>query len=114
MPGNLPVWSRRLPTIGWRLTSRRRSTFRATMQSPVHSVSPKVSRRSFLKVSAVLAGNAPLLAGVIKGQSVGRKALLMAYVGTFSSPLRGVLPTQVDSPPGDGRGIPLFQVDRTP
>ena len=30
---------------------------------------------------------------------------LMAYVGTFSSPLRDTLPTQVDLPPGNGRGI---------
>lgn len=37
----------------------------------------------------------------------------MAYVGTFSSPLRNMLPTQVDLPPGNGRGIHLFQVDRT-
>src|SRR5205823_4116689 len=38
---------------------------------------------------------------------------LLAYVGTFSSPLRDVLPTQVDLPPGNGRGIHLFRVDRT-
>jgi 6-phosphogluconolactonase (cycloisomerase 2 family) len=37
----------------------------------------------------------------------------MAYVGTFSSPLRDVLPTQVDLPPGNGRGIHLFEVNRT-
>jgi 6-phosphogluconolactonase len=37
---------------------------------------------------------------------------LVAYVGTFSSPLHDVLPTQVDLPPGNGRGIHLFQVDR--
>ncbi|HYK91904.1 MAG TPA: beta-propeller fold lactonase family protein, partial [Acidobacteriota bacterium] len=37
---------------------------------------------------------------------------LIAYVGTFSSPLRDVLPTQVDLPPGNGRGIHLFTVDR--
>ena len=36
----------------------------------------------------------------------------MAYVGTFSSPLRDVLPTQVDLPPGNGQGIHRFQVDR--
>ncbi len=36
----------------------------------------------------------------------------MAYVGTFSSPLRDVLDTQVDLPPGNGRGIHLFQVNR--
>lgn len=37
---------------------------------------------------------------------------LIAYVGTFSSPLRDVLPTQVDLPPGNGRGIHLFKVNR--
>src|SRR6266436_5537890 len=82
------------------------------MQSPVPPISPEVSRRSFLKTSAVLAGSAPLLAGAIQAQSKGSKAPLMAYVGTFSSPLRDVLPTQVDLPPGNGRGIHLFQVDR--
>lgn len=38
---------------------------------------------------------------------------LMAYVGTFSSPLKDTLPTQVDLPPGNGRGIHIFQVDQT-
>lgn len=37
---------------------------------------------------------------------------LIAYVGTFSSPLHDVPATQVDLPPGNGRGIHLFQVDR--
>jgi 6-phosphogluconolactonase (cycloisomerase 2 family) len=37
----------------------------------------------------------------------------MAYVGTFSSPLRDVLPTQVDLPPGNGRGIHFFEVNRS-
>lgn len=41
-----------------------------------------------------------------------QSAPLMAYVGTFSSPLRDTLPTQVDLPPGNGRGIHLFEVDR--
>src|SRR5690242_337688 len=36
---------------------------------------------------------------------------LLAYVGTFSSPLRDTLPTQVDLPPGNGRGIHIFRVD---
>jgi 6-phosphogluconolactonase (cycloisomerase 2 family) len=35
-----------------------------------------------------------------------------AYVGTFSSPLHDVLPTQVDLPPGNGRGIHIFKLDR--
>jgi 6-phosphogluconolactonase len=41
------------------------------------------------------------------------KGPLVAYVGTFSSPLRDTLPTQVDLPPGNGRGIHVFHVDRT-
>src|SRR5260221_9681465 len=88
-------------------------TFHPIMQSPFHPISPEISRRSFLKASAVLAGRAPLLAGADKAQLAGGKAPLMAYVGTFSSPLRDVLPTQVDLPPGNGRGIHLYQVDRT-
>ena len=46
---------------------------------------------------------------LLAGEAAGP---LLAYVGTFSSPLRDVLPTQVDLPPGNGRGIHLFQVDR--
>lgn len=71
-----------------------------------------MSRRAFLKRSAVVAGSAPLLAAVMNAPAAGAKAPLMAYVGTFSSPLRDVLPTQVDLPPGNGRGIHVFQVDR--
>jgi 6-phosphogluconolactonase (cycloisomerase 2 family) len=41
------------------------------------------------------------------------KPPLLAYVGTYSSPLGKVLPTQVDLPPGNGRGIHLFEVDRS-
>src|SRR5258706_13546847 len=65
-----------------------------------------LSRRSFLKSSALLAaaGCAP--------QIRPAAAPLIAYVGTFSSPLKDMLPTQVDLPPGNGRGIHLFQVDR--
>ena len=71
------------------------------------------SRRSFLKTSTTLLGLAPLTGFQPRtgsGKAVGR---LVAYVGTFSSPLRDTLPTQVDLPPGNGRGIHLFQVDRT-
>lgn len=48
----------------------------------------------------------------LHAQSSSANRPLMAYVGTFSSPLGDVLPTQVDLPPGNGRGIHLFQVDR--
>lgn len=37
---------------------------------------------------------------------------LVAYVGTYSAPLKDALPTQVDLPPGNGRGIHRFLVDR--
>lgn len=79
------------------------------------------SRRSFLKQSAAL-GAAPLVAGWLgatdesQAQQTGAAAQsgpVMAYVGTFSSPLRDTLPTQVDLPPGNGRGIHIFRVDRS-
>src|SRR5258705_12969549 len=84
-----------------------------TMQSSFRTMSSRISRRSFLKTSVALAGSAPLLATAIKAQVAGRKTPLMAYVGTFSSPLRDTPATQVDLPPGNGRGIHLFQVDRS-
>lgn len=71
------------------------------------------SRRSFLKTSALLSGATTFAAGA--SQQAPSKASgkpLIAYVGTFSAPLRDMLPTQVDLPPGNGRGIHLFQVDR--
>ncbi len=53
------------------------------------------------------------MADLLLAQSAATEKPLMAYVGAFSSPLRDVLPTQVDLPPGNGRGIHLFRVDRT-
>jgi 6-phosphogluconolactonase (cycloisomerase 2 family) len=70
------------------------------------------SRRSFLKTSVALAGTTPLLETLFPAQAQETTGPLLAYVGTFSSPLRDVLPTQVDRPPGNGRGIHLFQVNR--
>ena len=72
--------------------------------------SPDRTRRSFLKTSGALAATAPLGIGADLDEPAKP---LIAYVGTFSSPLRDVLPTQVDLPPGNGRGIHLFQMDRT-
>jgi 6-phosphogluconolactonase (cycloisomerase 2 family) len=82
------------------------------------------SRRSFLKAAGALAGIAPFAEGRLHASaeqpSLTHSARtgtgagpLIAYVGTFSSPLRDVLPTQVDRPPGNGRGIHVFQVDRS-
>jgi 6-phosphogluconolactonase len=70
------------------------------------------SRRSFLKTSVAFAGTTSVLDGLLRAQSGEAAGPLLAYVGTFSSPLRDMLPTQVDLPPGNGRGIHLFQVNR--
>src|SRR5262245_59846653 len=69
------------------------------------------SRRCFL-TSAAIATAVGFRAPKSQGQSVGATRSLLAYVGTFSSPLRDVLPTQVDLPSGNGRGIHLFRIDR--
>ena len=67
----------------------------------------------FLKIISVAlkVEGAPALVPPQKSKAADKA--LVAYVGTFSSPLRDVLPTQVDLPPGNGRGIHLFQVNRT-
>jgi 6-phosphogluconolactonase len=70
------------------------------------------TRRSFVKTSVALAGATALLDGVLRAQPKEAGGPLLAYVGTFSSPLRDTLPTQVDLPPGNGRGIHIFTVDR--
>ncbi len=64
-----------------------------------------ISRRSFLITA--LAASAAL--------SVQAKdpAPLIAYVGTFTSPLQNMKTTQVDLPPGNGQGIHLFEVSRS-
>jgi 6-phosphogluconolactonase (cycloisomerase 2 family) len=81
------------------------------MASHIDCSQPNPSRRSILKAAAAAAVSAPF-AGVLHAQTPAGGAPLMAYVGTFSSPLRDVLPTQVDLPPGNGRGIHIFAVDR--
>ncbi len=72
---------------------------------------PTILRRSFLKTAAALASGA-LFFPWLSAQAAEATAPLMAYVGTFSSPLRNMRAAQVDLPPGNGRGIHLFQVDR--
>jgi 6-phosphogluconolactonase len=72
-----------------------------------------LSRRSFLKMTAALAEVSPLTALLTRTDARQPARPVVAYVGTFSSPLRDTLPTQVDLPPGNGRGIHVFHVDRT-
>src|SRR3954465_9866282 len=74
---------------------------------------PTRSRRSFLKTTSSLATIASF-ANVVRSPRTSQAARgLVAYVGTFSSPLRDTLPTQIDLPPGNGRGIHIFDVDRS-
>lgn len=77
------------------------------MQSP-----PPLSRRSLLTSSAVLVGGG-LLQPLMAADAAREKAPVIAYVGTYTSPLANMRPTQVDLPPGNGRGIHLFEMDRT-
>src|SRR5438128_1864338 len=88
-------------------------TVPSTRQAVFTMIPPDSSRRSFLKTAMALAGTTPLMDGVLQAQSGKAARPLLAYVGTFSSPLGDVLPTQVDLPPGNGRGIHLFHVNRT-
>jgi len=71
-----------------------------------------ISRRMLLKAASTMAGGALLAAAPLQAQPAEAGGPLIAYVGTFSSPLRDMPPTQVDLPPGNGRGIHLFRVDR--
>jgi 6-phosphogluconolactonase (cycloisomerase 2 family) len=75
-------------------------------------ISSSFSRRAFLKTSTALAGGAPFFAPLLTARAAANRKPLLAYVGTFSSPLRNMPATQVDLPPGNGRGIHLFTVDR--
>lgn len=73
---------------------------------------PDCSRRSFLKSTALISGATAVAAGASPALSAEGEKPLIAYVGTFSAPLKDMLPTQVDLPPGNGEGIHIFQVDR--
>ncbi len=74
---------------------------------------PRPSRRAFLKTSTALAALAPVAASRSRAQPPAAGGPLVAYVGTFSAPLHDMPPTQVDLPPGNGRGIHRFRVNRT-
>lgn len=78
---------------------------------PSHSLTPPARcRRTFLRTSFALANGVTL--GWMPGARAAGQRPLIAYVGTYTSPLQNMRPTQVDLPPGNGRGIHLFQVDR--
>lgn len=122
--GQLGVGSMRPPLVFIRIAACREVT-PASIQFVKNKVGPSLSsevalkmkssgssRRSFVKTAFVLAGTIPLVQDSLLAQANSVEQPLLAYVGTFSSPLRDVLPTQVDLPPGNGRGIHIFEIDR--
>lgn len=80
-------------------------------QQPVITNSSGISRRSFLGATSTVAAGA-MLSPLSRARAAGSGTRLIAYVGTYTSPLKNMRPTQVDLPPGNGRGIHLFEVDR--
>ena len=70
------------------------------------------SRRLISRAFVALAAVAPSFGGWIQAQAADSAGPLIAYVGTYSAPLHDMPPTQVDLPPGNGRGIHLFEVNR--
>ena len=77
----------------------------------MHPTIPVLTRRAFLKTSAI-ASTTPLFSSLLPAAKAADDKPLIAYVGTYSSPLHNPKPTQVDRPAGNGRGIHLFRVDR--
>lgn len=71
-----------------------------------------LTRRSFVRSATALATMAPGLARAATARSVAADGPLLAYVGTYSSPPADAPPGKVDLPPGNGRGIHIFSVDR--
>jgi len=77
-----------------------------------HHLTRSFFRRSFLEGSLTLIGGF-MLFSMHGARAIDAKVPLMAYVGTYTSPLQNMRATQVDLPPGNGRGIHLFEVNRT-
>lgn len=77
--------------------------------------SSQAGRRAWLAGAAasvaVLPGSSLLASPSIAVNAATQSGRVRVYVGTFSSPLKDVLPTQVDLPPGNGRGIHIFEMD---
>ncbi len=63
--------------------------------------------------AAALAVASAALTPLFGAQSDATKGPLLAYVGTFSSAPTDAPPGKVDLPPGNGKGIHVFRVDRT-
>ena len=77
----------------------------------VNMIPASLCRCAQIRFVAALAALCVINSGRVEAQNNIERPLL-AYVGTFSAPLKDTLPTQVDLPPGNGRGIHIFEVDR--
>lgn len=77
------------------------------MISPTLPAIRPTDRRTLLKSAAIVA-----LAVACPASLLAAEAPLIAYVGTYTSPLKNMRATQVDLPPGNGRGIHIFEVNR--
>ena len=101
-------------------SSGARATFGGSATACDASISTNVRSRtrssiSFFASSFSAARRCSGVGSAAAGVAVAETSVerpLFAYIGTFSSPLKDVLPTQVDLPPGNGRGIHIFRVDR--
>ena len=71
-------------------------------------ITAHISRRDFLQTSIVLTTTS-----LLSSHAAEKPDRLFAYVGTYTSPLKNMRPTQVDLPPGNGRGIHVFEIDRS-
>lgn len=69
-------------------------------------------RRVFLELVIAVAVVAVVTPSRLQAQAAAVRGPLLAYVGTYSSPPVDTPPGKVDLPPGNGRGIHLFRVDR--
>lgn len=72
-------------------------------------MSQLTSRRTLLQSALGAAAVFSAVRGQGSEPAQPRAQKTFVYVGTFSSPLKDVLPTQVDLPPGNGRGIHIFE-----
>ena len=77
------------------------------------SSSQTLTRRAFVGRATGAALIAPSVARRAAAQASPAAGPLLAYVGTYSSSPVDTPPGKVDLPPGNGRGIHIFQVDRS-
>ena len=79
---------------------------------PVSSRIAPITRRSFVRRASGVMAMTPVVALAQATRQRGQGGTLFAYVGTYSSSPVDTPPGKVDLPPGNGRGIHIFRVDR--